>query len=191
MKFIKIVKIIAFLTLPNQAVNVYIVAGQSNALGQGTYANTSDSQEYRLASNSSIQVAKAVSNIIPINQAIAGGTTYSYNTYSNNSFSNSGMGSGWDTTYGVEIGLGESLTSQGVEDIYIIKYAVGGAGLAENFSKTATGSPLYSDFINTLSTHISTAETIGGNDFNLAGICLLYTSPSPRDGATSRMPSSA
>ena len=24
-----------------------------------------------------------------------------------------------------------------------------------------------------------------------AGICLLYTSPSPRDGATSRMPSSA
>ena len=25
----------------------------------------------------------------------------------------------------------------------------------------------------------------------VAGICLLYTSPSPRDGATSRMPSSA
>ena len=25
----------------------------------------------------------------------------------------------------------------------------------------------------------------------LVGLCLLYTSPSPRDGATSRMPSSA
>ena len=27
--------------------------------------------------------------------------------------------------------------------------------------------------------------------YDMIGICLLYTSPSPRDGATSRMPSSA
>ena len=31
----------------------------------------------------------------------------------------------------------------------------------------------------------------GGNGTGLSYCCLLYTSPSPRDGATSRMPSSA
>ena len=42
-------------------------------------------------------------------------------------------------------------------------------------------------------------ETFGGKDFHFCSekcqtrfkACLLYTSPSPRDGATSRMPSSA
>ena len=34
-------------------------------------------------------------------------------------------------------------------------------------------------------------QNIIGLGFSLPYICLLYTSPSPRDGATSRMPSSA
>ena len=32
---------------------------------------------------------------------------------------------------------------------------------------------------------------VAGADFGTGSSCLLYTSPSPRDGATSRMPSSA
>ena len=36
-----------------------------------------------------------------------------------------------------------------------------------------------------------TALVVVGDGNGQVGICLLYTSPSPRDGATSRMPSSA
>ena len=38
---------------------------------------------------------------------------------------------------------------------------------------------------------LATARLVAQNQFAQYGICLLYTSPSPRDGATSRMPSSA
>ena len=38
---------------------------------------------------------------------------------------------------------------------------------------------------------LRTAFDLGINHFDLANNCLLYTSPSPRDGLLSRMPSSA
>ena len=38
---------------------------------------------------------------------------------------------------------------------------------------------------------INKVQYVKGLTYNLLSICLLYTSPSPRDGATSRMPSSA
>ena len=45
----------------------------------------------------------------------------------------------------------------------------------------------------TVATELTNAETIGNDDvdLDLANPCLLYTSPSPRDGLLSRMPSSA
>ena len=39
--------------------------------------------------------------------------------------------------------------------------------------------------------HMWTGTGQKGNELDLAGLCLLYTSPSPRDYAASRMPSSA
>ena len=44
------------------------------------------------------------------------------------------------------------------------------------------------DNLHTESTNI---PTLHAKYFELYNTCLLYTSPSPRDGATSRMPSSA
>ena len=50
---------------------------------------------------------------------------------------------------------------------------------------------------NVISANPTTADTVNGNDavlgtdITITSTCLLYTSPSPRDGATSRMPSSA
>ena len=38
---------------------------------------------------------------------------------------------------------------------------------------------------------VHTVDAIEGNWCQLANVCLLYTSPSPRDLSTSRMPSSA
>ena len=58
-----------------------------------------------------------------------------------------------------------------------------------NFSK-------YEEFVSTVTSDASTnfvdfADRIGELDREGANICLLYTSPSPRDYAASRMPSSA
>ena len=39
--------------------------------------------------------------------------------------------------------------------------------------------------------HLTMAMAESGEMLDLSGICLLYTSPSPRDNDTSRMPSSA
>ena len=40
-------------------------------------------------------------------------------------------------------------------------------------------------------THLQNKPMAGVIDFSVYNICLLYTSPSPRDLSTSRMPSSA
>ena len=72
------------------------------------------------------------------------------------------------------------------------------AGLLVFPPASASGSGGFSDISD--STVADAAEMLrllgvvdgtGGGAFNPGGTCLLYTSPSPRDGATSRMPSSA
>ena len=155
---------------PLSAANVYIIAGQSNALGQGNLKNTSEKNAPRLKANPSVQIAKAILNINTVKRAHAKQTTYTYHTYRNHSFSSAGLGSGWDSTFGVEIGLVESLTKQGVEDIYIIKFAVGGASLIENFSKAATGPPLYNDLITMVKTHLKTIADQNDGTYSLNGM---------------------
>ena len=52
-----------------------------------------------------------------------------------------------------------------------------------------------SDIVQTGDDNVATVDQTGGfegvSDINQDGDCLLYTSPSPRDLSTSRMPSSA
>ena len=48
--------------------------------------------------------------------------------------------------------------------------------------------PIYGKFVNKTKKYHAHDEK---NECNIGDTCLLYTSPSPRDGATSRMPSSA
>ena len=43
----------------------------------------------------------------------------------------------------------------------------------------------------TINQLVDTVAKVSGKDVNKIHICLLYTSPSPRDLSTSRMPSSA
>ena len=45
--------------------------------------------------------------------------------------------------------------------------------------------------VNGLTNDIKAAPPIGGTEITVRNLCLLYTSPSPRDGLLSRMPSSA
>ena len=40
-------------------------------------------------------------------------------------------------------------------------------------------------------TDVVVGGVVGGTDVVVGGVCLLYTSPSPRDATLSRMPSSA
>ena len=47
------------------------------------------------------------------------------------------------------------------------------------------------DVVNNYTTHLLGVGSYGVNHLSLAHSCLLYTSPSPRDGLLSRMPSSA
>ena len=56
----------------------------------------------------------------------------------------------------------------------------------ENLSVGFISDGQSSSAVNGVSFHIKHGETVG-----LVGDCLLYTSPSPRDGLLSRMPSSA
>ena len=70
----------------------------------------------------------------------------------------------------------------GIRPVLILQNDVG-----NHFSPTVVAAAITSRKAkNSLPTHIL-LENVPG----LAPTCLLYTSPSPRDGATSRMPSSA
>ena len=72
----------------------------------------------------------------------------------------------------------------------VVVVGAGGAGLratlgcAESGLKTACISKVFP-------TRSHTVAAQGGISAALGNICLLYTSPSPRDNTTSRMPSSA
>ena len=55
-----------------------------------------------------------------------------------------------------------------------------------NATTTTTGLQISSD-----SSGAFQFETNGANTVSISNTCLLYTSPSPRDGLLSRMPSSA
>ena len=70
-----------------------------------------------------------------------------------------------------------------------VKYQVQNSPTTPNPSATGSTLALSSDTVTSASPYIFNCSL--RSVFGMCGICLLYTSPSPRDGLLSRMPSSA
>ena len=78
-----------------------------------------------------------------------------------------------------------------MKNIQLFKHIAAGLLLSGSLIGTSCSSD-YMDTIPTENVSFTTVSTSLDNLYlALNGICLLYTSPNPRDGATSRMPSSA
>ena len=102
-------------------------------------------------------------------------------------------------TFGMEIGFAQSMIkTQPETKLALIKGSQGGTNLRSDWKPGTKGDsesqgPLYREFIKTI--QMATEKlTKRGDTFTIRGFlwhCLLYTSPSPRDGLLSRMPSSA
>src|SRR5680860_1534868 len=69
--------------------------------------------------------------------------------------------------------------------------AIGSTAIAEGVGATAIGYSSHSQGLNTIAIGDAIATGDNGIAIGATASCLLYTSPSPRDGLLSRMPSSA
>ena len=94
----------------------------------------------------------------------------------------------------VSFSTGDLDTSQSQVELSAINGALenykvinGGSGYASNVVVTVTGDGTGAN----VTAILSASNTITGLTINESGTCLLYTSPSPRDSDSSRMPSSA
>ena len=94
---------------------------------------------------------------------------------------------------GIEIPFAKGLDGWSDADVLthaIIDALLGAAALGDIGSHFPPGEPHYKD-ISSLVLLERVKDELAENGWQVSNICLLYTSPSPRDLSTSRMPSSA
>ena len=69
--------------------------------------------------------------------------------------------------------------------------AVPGANMAAVFSRSLEKAENFANSYGVVNAYDSLEEMLASSEIDIVYICLLYTSPSPRDTEVSRMPSSA
>lgn len=146
---------------------VYLLAGQSNAIGQGNTANTSASNQSLLTDDAASLTSYSVEtrgNIVNGNSYI----TDDWTTSGTSVFAASGYAA---DRFGMELGLRKGLNNRGVDNVYIIKFAAGGARLNDDFLKGATnGALFYDEMISFVNLQLTNLTALTGESSELASM---------------------